>query len=221
MNSVDQAAALAVLSDSVDTLVDTAARVGQEVAEEVDETLHADSDEFGTPLHIFNALNEEFHFTLDAAATSTNALLPNYITAEEDALKQDWGTFNRAVPYSPDNPIPVTVRPGAKNVVFCNPPYSRGFVPAFVRKAYDESLKGVTSVLLIPTRTEQNWFHDIVLPYAEIRFVRGRIKFVGGKTTARQTHMIVIFPKRRNPHVTFLGRQPNGATMVLEPRCTP
>ena len=173
---------------------------------ELDTTLHSDSDEFGTPPHLFKALNEEFHFTLDAAASHENALLPNYMTAEDDALKQNWATFQRLDCHEW---IPVP------NTVFCNPPYSRGFVPAFVKKAYEESLMGVTSVLLLPARTEQPWFHDIVLPYAEVRFVRGRLKFVGGKTSARWPSMVVIFPK--NYRRRIFGK----ALTALEPRCTP
>jgi hypothetical protein len=44
-----------------------------------------------------------------------------------------------------------------------------------VRKAYEESLRGATVVMLLPCRTDTQWIE----PYAEIRWARGRIKFVG------------------------------------------
>ncbi len=145
--------------------------------------LHSDSDEFGTPDYIFKPLDAEFHFTLDVAASETNRKCPFYFSKAANALTQDWVESAR--------------RAGIPPVFWCNPPYSRGMVEAFVQKAYEESQRGATVVMLLPTRTEQPWFHDIVLPNAEIRFIRKRIRFVGGTTSARFPSMVAIFPKRR------------------------
>ena len=49
------------------------------------------SDEWSTPQHIYDALNEEFHFTLDACATDENHKHERYYTKEQDALQMDWG----------------------------------------------------------------------------------------------------------------------------------
>jgi len=84
---------------------------------------------------------------------------------------------------------------------FVNPPYDRINKPLFIEKAFEEWKKGKTCVLLIPSATGTKHFHDIILPYAEVRFVRGRIAFVEGgkrrdsKATAKGKHdsMIVIF----------------------------
>jgi hypothetical protein len=32
--------------------------------------------------------------------------------------------------------------------------------------------------MLIPSRTDTRWFHDYILGKAEIRFIKGRLKFV-------------------------------------------
>ena len=40
-----------------------------------------------------------------------------------------------------------------------------------------ESQKGATVVMLIPARTDTAAFHECILPYAEIRFLRGRLRF--------------------------------------------
>ena len=42
---------------------------------------------------------------------------------------------------------------------------------------YQESLKGAIVVCLIPARTDTNYYHEYIFPYAEIRFIRSRIKF--------------------------------------------
>lgn len=46
-----------------------------------------------------------------------------------------------------------------------------------MRKAYEEAKKGTTIVLLIPARTDTDYFHDYILGHAEIRYVRGRLRF--------------------------------------------
>ena len=46
--------------------------------------------DYCTPQDFFNRLNEEFHFTLDAAATDKSAKCPAYYTPETDGLKSPW-----------------------------------------------------------------------------------------------------------------------------------
>lgn len=106
-----------------------------------------------TPDRLFNKLNEEFNFTLDAAASDSNAKLGRYYTVEDNALEKSW----------------------AGEVVFCNPPYGRK-IGKWVEKCYTES-QHATIVLLIPSRTDTAYFHNYIYGKAEIRFLRGRIKF--------------------------------------------
>lgn len=60
---------------------------------------------------------------------------------------------------------------------FINPPYSRKLKEAFIRKAFEESQKGNLCVMLIPVSTSSKVFHEIIYPNAEIRFLKGRVKF--------------------------------------------
>lgn len=84
---------------------------------------------------------------------------------------------------------------------FVNPPYNRIDKPKFIQKAYEEWKTGKVCVLLIPAATSTNQFHDIILPNAEIRFLRGRVTFVpphlpkDAKVKGKGKHdsMIVIF----------------------------
>ncbi len=117
----------------------------------------SDSSEWRTPLELFHQLDMEFSFELDAAATEENALCACFIDKEEDALsdKNPWHTFNS---------------------IFINPPYGRG-VKKWCEKAWKESQKGCTVVMLLPARTDTRWFHDWVYGRAEVRFLRGRLKF--------------------------------------------
>jgi len=76
---------------------------------------------------------------------------------------------------------------------FVNPPYGKA-IYGWLQKAITEMKKGNSSVFLLPARTDTKWFHDLVLPHAsEIRFVRGRIHFDGGKYCAPFPSIIVVF----------------------------
>ena len=77
--------------------------------------------------------------------------------------------------------------------MFCNPPYGRE-IGKWVRKCYEESRKPDTVVvMLVPARTDTRWFHSYIYHKAEIRFVRGRLKFGGSKQGAPFPSMVVVF----------------------------
>lgn len=128
------------------------------------------SDEWGTPDEFFKALDAEFHFDLDPCATEENHKCDEYYTKETDGLLQDWG--GRAV--------------------FCNPPYSE--ISKWVEKCYREGQKDNTVVvLLIPSRTDTKYFWNFIVHRAELRFVKGRLRFGGSKTNAPFSSLIVIY----------------------------
>ena len=128
------------------------------------------SNEWETPQAVFDMLNDEFHFTLDPCATHLNAKCEKHFTIAEDGLKQDW----------------------RGETVFCNPPYGRE-LPLWIKKAAKSAGGGTTVVMLIPARTDTRAFHDYIYNKAEIRFIRGRLKFGGSKNSAPFPSMIVIF----------------------------
>lgn len=76
--------------------------------------------------------------------------------------------------------------------VFMNPPYSNP--TPWVRKAYIESLKGKTIVGLLRGDTSTRWFHDWVLEKAEIRFIKGRLKFDGIKPAPFASIVVIWRP---------------------------
>ena len=77
--------------------------------------------------------------------------------------------------------------------VFCNPPY--GDVTKWLERGRDAQL----AVFLIPARTDTRWFHDLVLPFAaEIRFIRGRLKFGDAVNSAPFPSMLVVMKARES-----------------------
>lgn len=127
------------------------------------------TDNWATPQDLFDKLNDEFHFDLDPCADDLNHKCENYFTRAEDGLSRTWGGYR----------------------VFCNPPYGRT-ISDWVEKAYEESRNSLV-VMLLPARTDTRWFHDFILNKAEIRFIRGRLKFGNAKNSAPFPSMIVIY----------------------------
>lgn len=79
---------------------------------------------------------------------------------------------------------------------FCNPPYSN--VAEWIKKASIESEKGKKVVMLINAITDTIAFHEYIYGKAEIRFLKGRIKFINPLNPSQRTpnvkaSMIVIF----------------------------
>lgn len=83
--------------------------------------------------------------------------------------------------------------------VFCNPPYSK--IGEFIRKGLYDLAEGDVEALvfLVPARTDTRWFHDYVMPAAEIRFLRGRLKFGGAKNSAPFPSMVCIWREWKLP----------------------
>ena len=78
---------------------------------------------------------------------------------------------------------------------FVNPPYNKIDKPKFIAAARAWQLRGRTSVLLIPAATSTKQFHEVILPNAEVRFLKGRVKFVSplSKGVGKHDSMVVIF----------------------------
>lgn len=131
----------------------------------------SEKHDWETPQDFFDQLNKEFSFTLDPAATKENHKCKKYFTQEENGLVKSW----------------------KGETVFCNPPYSRS-MGAWIEKGYLESRdKDTVVVMLLPVRTDTRWFHSWVYGKAEIRFIKGRLRFGGNKNSAPFPSMVVIY----------------------------
>ena len=140
------------------------------------------SVEWSTPQDFFDELNKEFKFNLDPCANRENAKCKLYYSS--GGLEKSWNNFR----------------------VFCNPPYGSE-ISKWVKKG-SEAMGGVV-VMLIPARTDTRYFHEYIYGKAEIRFIKGRLKFGGSKNSAPFPSMLVIFKRNaktlRTP--TTLPRQ--------------
>lgn len=131
--------------------------------------MSSETDDWATPIEFFLGLDYEFHFELDVCASAGNAKVSTYYTRDDDGLAQDW----------------------APRMCWMNPPYG-STIGRWCEKAWLESQLGATVVGLLPARTDTAWWHAYVLKAAEVRFIRGRLKF-SGKGTAPFPSAVVIW----------------------------
>ena len=127
------------------------------------------TDQWATPIDLFQRLDRVWNFDLDVCADESNAKADRYFTRADDGLSQDW----------------------APSVCWMNPPYGRE-IGEWMKKAHDESLKGATVVCLVPARTDTAWWHNYAMR-GRIEFIRGRLKFGAATNSAPFPSAIVVF----------------------------
>jgi len=140
-----------------------------------DQSIHftSNSDEYETPAKVFDPLMKEFKFIADMACTAENSKCKLGVVS---SLAAPWiYMFNKR----------------RKNIiVWCNPPYSRGLQKKFLKQGAEAMKDGITSVFLVPARTDTKAWHTYIWDEkkhkpkqgVEVRFIKGRIKFeVNGK----------------------------------------
>ncbi len=132
--------------------------------------------EWATPWKFFNQQAEKYGpFDLDVCADNHNAKCWDFISPEQDALRQPW-----------------------RGVCWMNPPYGRDLGKWILKAWRETSLPGHARrvVCLLPARTDARWWHDYVQKYAaKIEFIRGRLKFEGARNSAPFPSAIVVFGK--------------------------
>ncbi len=150
----------------------------------MNKALHSsDKMDWGTPWDFFYPLDREFHFDVDVCATAVNTKVRSpkgcYITPEIDGLETPWHMMG--------------------STAWCNPPYGRS-IGKWVTKALDERMCGVTTVMLVPARTDTQWWgyfwdhetHRPACPGDEVRFIKGRIRFQGAPASAPFPSALVV-----------------------------
>ena len=130
------------------------------------------TDDWATPMELYDNYDMFHEFTLDAAASQTNRKCEQWFGLDHpDPDRRNGLTGNW------------------EGHVWCNPPYGRG-IKDWVKKASEHN---DLVVMLLPARTDTGWFHDYCLYKAQIEFLRGRLKFGGHKNAAPFPSMVVVF----------------------------
>ena len=164
------------------------------IATEVDVPIAArkaaliDSDHWRTPQHVFDRLNNIFHFDLDAAADAGSSKCANYLGLDNgrDSLVVPWQDYGSRI--------------------FVNPPFSPGAGPlirwvGIMRYTAEAHRRLVCAVL--PATPCAQWFYEHVKGRAVILFTKARMKFepppgmeinpeTGKKRTGGRTDTMIV-----------------------------
>lgn len=139
------------------------------VREKFSPLFSSEKTDWETPQYLFDALDNEFGFTLDVCATMENRKCKVFYSEHQDAFRLQW-----------------------RGVCWCNPPYSKG-IDRWLERAKKSALENAaTVVVLVPARTDTNWWMDHAR-FGEVRFLKGRLKFKGAPTSAPFPSALVIF----------------------------
>lgn len=138
----------------------------------------SNNKEWETPQWLFDELDKEFErqINIDVCATKKNAKCHVYFTKKDNGLIIPWIIYASKM----------------RSICWMNPPYGKE-IGKWIKKAYEESLRGVMTIALLPARTDTKWFHNYIYNKAEIRFLKGRLKFSNSKNSAPFPSMIVIW----------------------------
>ncbi|MBK4119373.1 phage N-6-adenine-methyltransferase [Pluralibacter gergoviae] len=128
-------------------------------------TPQSDKDCWQTPLWLFDALDIEFGFWLDAAASRDNTLCAHYLSEADDALTRNWSSYG---------------------AIWCNPPYSN--IRPWVDKAAEQCrAQRQTVVMLLPADISTAWFSAARNTADELRLILdGRVKFIPASASDRR-----------------------------------
>ncbi len=158
-------------------------------------------DDRETPPDVFDPLNAEFRFTLDAAAARHNAKCPRYF-----ALGPSKGFDPRQLALFDDLYVGdeeavaidgLAQRWGNEEVIWCNPPFSD--LEPWVRKA---TMSLATVVMLLPAnRMEQPWWQKYIEQWRDGRSnnILLETRFLAGRRCFRNRGAEIKNRTSRNP----------------------
>lgn len=137
----------------------------------------AGRNDWATPPELFDLLDREFDFTLDAAASHDNAKCGKYMTGADDGLAQSWRDER----------------------VFLNPPYSNGNGGKLLNRWIDKCISEVREngcqlvVACLVSDTSTRWFHKAASHAQQTRFLLGRVKYIGAGDSPPFGTVVMVF----------------------------
>lgn len=145
------------------------------------------TDGHETPQAFFNAVSDVYGpFDIDVCATRENAKCSKFYTPEQDGISQGW-----------------------HGRIWCNPPYGRDIGRWTDRAvmATQNTRAAQIVVMLLPARTDTRWWHEWVQPFAQVEFLKGRLRFGGAKNSAPFPSCLAVYRRPLRVGV-FSGAKP-------------
>lgn len=132
-----------------------------------------DSDSWRTPPKLFDYYNKRFAFTLDPAATIDHHLTSRFYCDPADTpgmcVPGQLGYDGLAHSWESER-------------VFLNPPYGRGQLDIWLKKAYQEATAEALVMCLIPVTPATQWWQTYVTKARVVEFLPKRVAFIDPNT---------------------------------------
>lgn len=123
-----------------------------------------------TPDRVFEIIETVWHLTRDMFYDPCPEDTPYKAPCFFNGLYGNWFDFN-----------------------FVNSPFEKVILEKFVEKSHQQSKLGKVTVMLCPTKTDQDWYHDIILKNNyEIVWIRKRLQFKNNIHRSTDTHFLVL-----------------------------
>jgi site-specific DNA-methyltransferase (adenine-specific) len=138
----------------------------------------SESSEWETPDEFFDILDMEYNFQVDLAASESNKKCNLFFSQEDNALDKVWSLYH--------------------GYLWLNPPYGKT-IKDWVEKCDEQAQQGAKIIALLPARTDTRWFHNHIYKKYEVKFLKGRLKFLLNgemQNAAPFPSMLVIFEKK-------------------------
>jgi site-specific DNA-methyltransferase (adenine-specific) len=143
-----------------------------------------------TPSELFEPLDREFRFTLDAAATAENAKCERWLE----------GPCYRCDPMAPTQKRAFCscghCASWNQQSVWLNPPYGAGLA-TWIEKCAREAIAGATVVALLPANTDTAWFALLWRSAADLRFLTKRVQFIGTTSSNPGGSVVAVWRPER------------------------
>lgn len=114
-----------------------------------------------------------------------------YITPDRvwDLIWEKWGySQDQFFDPCPVNPTFDGLTTPWKQLNYVNPPYT--LLKEFVFQSIREMHNDKETILLLPVKSDQQWFHDLLSVKADFVWIRRRLHFKNNKWSATQPHFL-------------------------------
>lgn len=136
---------------------------------------------YATPENFIWAVKERFgikEFAYDLAADENNTQAQWWFSEEQNSLVQSWNK-----------------REGWN---WLNPPFAK--IEPWVRKAWEETMVGAKTLVLVPAGVGSNWWAKWVHGKAQVLLLNGRLTFVGETTCYPKDCCLLVYAKDVKPN---------------------
>ena len=155
----------------------------------------SDRTDWQSPDNLLELVREVGEIVLDPCTVASNPCRARRILVDPQGLKERWTRY------------------ACGGLIYANPPYGR-VLPGWVNKVVEESHRGATIILLVPSRTDTEWFQRAYGSCSALCLWSGRLTFRGAPDPAPFPSALFFFGARATALQFVQVFDPHGITVL-------